>query len=126
MSDEYKNNITYDDDWKSVSTAEYAKVYTEHSQDDENDNDIENNGRKIKKQDKKKSSYPKQYLITIQLIICIILALAAFLLKGFGGEVYAAAREWYYSNLNSSIIFDIGSKEINLDNLFSGATADEV
>lgn len=125
MSDNLNNNITYDDDWKSVTTTEYAKVYSnlpEHS----NDEEAENEDNNTKKPKKSKVKYPRQYLITFQLIACIIIALIAFAIKGFGGEVYALAREWYYSNLNSSIIFEADGKQINLDNIFSDATKDEI
>ena len=37
MNEDFKNNITYDDDWKSVSTAEYAKVYEDESELAENE-----------------------------------------------------------------------------------------
>ncbi len=107
-----RNTITYDDDWKSVSYSEYPKV-----SDDVNSLSAENS-------DEKKNS-PKQLVITIQLVCCIIIALAAFLLNLFGGEVYAATREWYYSNLEKSVVFDTGDNKIDLSNLFT-ATSDEV
>ena len=39
--------------------------------------------------------------------------------------VYAATREWYYSNLEKSVVFDTGDNKIDLSNLFT-ATSDEV
>lgn len=121
MNEDFKNNITYDDDWKSVSTAEYAKVYEDESELAENEKTDH-----VNKKVKKNKDFPKQYLITFQLIICIIIALIAFVLTSFGGDIYAAAHDWYYENLNKSVIFDIGDTRINLSDLFPASTQDEV
>lgn len=114
-----RNTITYDDDWKSVSYSEYPKTTEDFdsSEDEEKSLSPEKN---IAKNDS-----PKQLVITVQLVCCILIALAAFLLNLFGGEVYAATRDWYYSNLEKSVIFDTGDNKIDLSNLF-GATSDEV
>ncbi|MEE1319066.1 MAG: hypothetical protein UHD05_06100 [Ruminococcus sp.] len=114
MSEQNKNTITYDDNWKSVTQTEYPVVCAPDSE--------ESN---VIKSEKKKDNSPKQLLITIQLIVCIIIALAAFILKGIGGDVYAAARDWYYTNLNDSAIFE-NSDELGLDGIFGTATKDEV
>lgn len=118
MNEENKNSITYDEGWESVTNCEYPVVGTANTEinDDES--------IKLKEQKKKESS-PKQLLITIQLIICILIALAALLIKSFGGDFYASAREIYYSNLNNSAIFD-NSDNFNLNKLFSSATKDEI
>ena len=97
-----RNTITYDDDWKSVSYSEYPKASEELDSDEEDVNSLS-----AENSDEKKNS-PKQLVITIQLVCCILVALAAFLLNLFGGEVYAATREWYYSNLEKSVVFDTG------------------
>lgn len=118
MNEENKNSITYDEGWESVTNCEYPVVGTTNTEinDDES--------IKLKEQKKKENS-PKQLLITIQLIICILIALAALLIKSFGGDFYASAREVYYSNLNNSAIFD-NSDNFNLNKLFSSATQDEI
>lgn len=112
------SSITYDDDWRSVSTAEYAQINNSPENGEENNEPAH-------KPKKKKSDSPKQYLITIQLIVCILIALAAFALKAIGGDIYVAAREWYYSNLNSTVIFTGGDNHTDLSKIFSGSTADE-
>lgn len=114
-----RNTITYDDDWKSVSYSEYPKTTEDFDSSEE-----EKKSLSPEKNIAKKDS-PKQLVITVQLVCCILIALAAFLLNLFGGEVYAATREWYYSNLEKSVIFDTGDNKIDLSNLF-GATSDEV
>ncbi len=114
-----RNTITYDDDWKSVSYSEYPKA-TEDFEVDEEDAKSSLSEKSTAKKDS-----PRQLVITVQLVCCILVALAAFLLNLFGGEVYAATRDWYYSNLEKSVIFDTGDNKIDLSNLFS-ATSDEV
>ena len=114
-----RNTITYDDDWKSVSYSEYPKA-TEDFEVDEEDAKSSLSEKSTAKKDS-----PRQLVITVQLVCCILVALAAFLLNLFGGEVYAATRDWYYSNLEKSVIFDTGDNKIDLSNLF-GATSDEV
>ena len=114
-----RNTITYDDDWKSVSYSEYPKTTEDFDSSEEEEKSLS-----PEKNIAKKNS-PKQLVITIQLVCCILIALAAFLLNLFGGEVYAATREWYYSNLEKSVVFDTGDNKIDLSNLFT-ATSDEV
>lgn len=116
MNEENKNTITYDDNWKSVTKTEYPVVYSSK-------NEEQNLKSYEKKKSKDKSS--KQLLITIQLIICIIIALAAFILKGIGGNAYAAVHDWYYTNLNNSAIFET-SEEFGLNNILNMATKDEI
>lgn len=114
-----RNTITYDDDWKSVSYSEYPKT----TEDFEVNEEDAKSSLSEKSTAKKDSS--RQLVITVQLVCCILVALAAFLLNLFGGNVYAATRDWYYSNLEKSVIFDTGDNKIDLSNLF-GATSDEV
>lgn len=114
-----RNTITYDDDWKSVSYSEYPKTTEDLDSSEEEEKSLSPE-KNIAKKDS-----PKQLVITVQLVCCILIALAAFLLNLFGGEVYAATRDWYYSNLEKSVIFDTGDNKIDLSNLF-GATSDEV
>lgn len=112
------NNITYDENWQSVSEAEYPVIASSDFEDEISDSDIP-------KEKKTKRNPPSQLLVTVQLILCIIIALAAFILKNMGGTFYGTARDWYYSNLNSSAIFD-GSSDFDLNSLFNKATADEI
>ena len=114
-----RNTITYDDDWKSVSYSEYPKTTEDFDSSEEEEKSLSPE-KNIAKKDS-----PKQLVITVQLVCCILIALAAFLLNLLGGEVYAATRDWYYSNLEKSVIFDTGDNKIDLSNLF-GATSDEV
>lgn len=118
MNEENRNTITYDDDWKSANNYEYpVAVASDFSEDEIQSHDEQ-------KKPKKQSNSPKQLLITIQLILCILIALAALVIKSVGGEFYAYSREIYYSELNNSAVFD-SLNEFDLSDLFSSSTKDE-
>ncbi|MCH5298084.1 MAG: hypothetical protein J1E85_10515 [Ruminococcus sp.] len=120
MNEENKNSIIYDEGWKSIADAEYPQLVSGNNDEYEEDYDSdEENNIPYKKKDG-----PKQLLITFQLILCIAVALVAFALKSIGGEVYETAREWYYTNLNSSAIFD-ESQNFDFNSIFGAATQDE-
>lgn len=122
MNEENKNQITYDEDWNAVSRSEYPQT-TNVSDEPFIDEEYSETENKIPK---KKKDSPKQTLITMQLIFCILIAIIAFIIKSFGGEVYAAAREWYYSQLNNSVIFDNKNDNFNLSEIFGDSTKDEI
>lgn len=116
--DENNNNITYDENWQSVSETEYPVITSANPEDDAINDNIP-----IKK--KARRNPPSQLLLTIQLILCIIIALAAFILKNMGGTFYGTAHDWYYSSLNNSAVFD-GNSDFDLNSIFNKATPDEV
>lgn len=113
-----RNTITYDDDWKSVSYSEYPKVSDELDLDEEDVNSLS-----------AENSDERKILETAcdndSTCVLYYYSSCGFLLNLFGGEVYAATREWYYSNLEKSVVFDTGDNKIDLSNLFT-ATSDEV
>ena len=102
--------IAYDDDWQ-VSEPEPA-VLREAEEEEEQ----ELPGIVLPR------AAPHHLLLSIQLVTCILLAVAAFALKNIGGEVYRTARAWYYEQLNDTVIFD-GSRIA--EELLPAATADE-
>ena len=121
MNDNNKNTITYDEGWQSVTDAEYPHRISYDI--DEFDQEY-NSDEEINELPKKKKDAPKQLLITIQLVICLVAAFAAFALKSIGGEIYESAREWYYTNLNSSAVFD-ESRNFDFNSIFGVSTQDE-
>lgn len=116
--DEKISTITYDENWQNVTEPEYPILKT----DAEEDNPQEN-GIKLAKNREKKPT-PKYLLLTIQLFACIIIALAAFVIKSIGGELYEVTHSWYSYQLNNTAIFD---SESGFDPhvFFAGATPDE-
>ncbi len=125
MTDD-KSKITYDEGWQSVSSSEYPKMVADFDGNNYSEKEYYSaNSDDNMPQAPKKHSLPSQLLITIQLILCIIIALLALILKGVGGDTYSAAHDWYYSNLNNSAIFDDKSV-FDIQKLFSNATKDEI
>lgn len=116
QNNENKNTITYDEGWQTVSEIEY-KNYS--SKENNSVSATEDNASSASKQKR-----PKQLLITIQLIICLIIALAAFIIKGIGGDFYNQIRSFYYSNLSSSAVFD-GDKTFDFNSVFGTSSDDE-
>lgn len=117
---ESSNQIIYEDDWKNVSKPEYAPI-----NDYDNENDEEQTSFQQEKITKKKSNSPKQLLITLQLIACILIVLFAFAVKSTGGEFYKTLHNMYYTALNNSVIFDNNNSNFDLGKLFGPSTKDE-
>ena len=111
-----KNTITYEDGWQEVSSTEYP-------QSSEIEVDEATSEEPVIKKEKNKSY--GQLLVTVQLVICILIAIAALLLKTVGGDIYKYASEWYYSELNKSIIADSNGENFSLEKFFPVATNDE-
>ncbi len=116
---EQNSTITYDENWQNVSVPEYPVTVTEEEC-------LDNESQESNKipQKKNKENSPKQLLITFQLIVCLIIALAAFIFKSIGGDTYKAVKDWYYTQLNSTVIFDGGSG-FDFDSVFGAGTPDE-
>ena len=105
--------ISYDEDWQSVSEPAEAVTVT----------GAEPEGEGVVTQ--KRRFRPKQPVLTVQLLCCLLLAAAAFVLKSVGGEWYDTARVWYFEQLNDTAVFD-GSRDFDLQRLSGTATADEI
>ncbi len=112
--EENKSSITYDENWQTAGVSEYPKIISGNEAEQEYD----------KPPKEKRISVPKQYLVIIQLILCALVALSAFGLKQIGGEWYKGAREWYYKQLNNTIIAD-GRTVFDLSSVISSSTRDE-
>lgn len=56
---------------------------------------------------------PVESVLIFQLAVCIIIAAAAFVIKTIGGSFYENIRNFYYTNINNSVIteFDGTSSE---------------
>lgn len=111
--EDHINEITYDENWRSVSESEYP-VRAADTEEEEPERAPKPN----------KPDVPMQYLLVLQLIVCGLIALAAFVIKGIGGDFYAEARQWYYSQLNNTLISD-GRSGFDLSSAFTQSTPDE-
>lgn len=107
-----EEKITYDENWQSLSSPEFPKPV---EPDPEKDKETDNRPNK---------NTPKHYLLTAQLVICILIVIGAFVLKSVGGDTYKNIRDWYFSELNNTAIFDKNSG-FDINTLLNKATADE-
>ena len=68
---------------------------------------------------KKDRHYGIPLLLVVQLVLCVLVFLAAFGIKTFGGELYNTLHQWYYDNLNDEIIMTESFETFDLDSIFS-------
>lgn len=112
--EENKNVITYDENWQSVTEPEYPSFVSGEEQPEQPE---------ISEKKKPYKPEKRRLLLGFQLAFCALTALAAFALKGLGGEVYQTCRMWYYNNLNDTAVFD-KAHDFDLSSLFT-STKDE-
>lgn len=118
-----QNEITYDEGWQSVSTPEYAQTVTYENADVENSED---DSSAITLKPKKKRKTPRQLLIIIQLAVCLLVCIFAYVIKNFGGELYTAVHSWYETELNSQLVSEGKLSSIDFSEILKGnATNDE-
>ncbi len=109
--DENRSTITYEENWQSVSEPEAPVILAPGEAEPE-----------ALPRERRTPAAPRQLLLTMQLVVCMVVAVAAFALKNIGGEVYDTARAWYAEKLNETLLFD-GSA--GLENLLPASTDDE-
>lgn len=109
-----EEKILYDENWQSVTSPEYP-VLNERE---------ETPAQKPENPEPKPINIPKQYLLTFQLVVCILAGIGAFALKSIGGETYETIRDWYYSELNNTAVFENNSG-FDLNLLLGRTTPDE-
>ena len=94
-----EEKILYDENWQNVTSPEYPVL-----------NEMEEtSAQKPENPEPKPINIPKQYLLTFQLVVCILAGIGAFALKSIGGDTCETIRDWYYSELNNTAIFDNNS-----------------
>ncbi|MDD6489040.1 MAG: hypothetical protein PUG48_04405 [Clostridia bacterium] len=70
------------------------------------DDDYKNKNEHRKPKKDKKITVSSQLLIIIQLIICTLLLISAFVIRTIGGSLYAQVGTWFYDNYNNSVFTD--------------------
>ena len=63
-------------------------------------------------------------MLTLQLSACFVVMVGACAIEGIGVELYQTAREWYYTHLNRSAIFE-ENRNFDFSALLRLATPDE-
>ena len=100
------NNINYADDWKKASEpVRYEKKEVQTPAESE----------KIKK----KPKAAKPLLTLIQIVLCLLIVAAAYILKVFGGEFYNTVNTAYKNEINREII--LNPYENDLDKLINAS-----
>lgn len=88
-----------------ITSQHYSSDLTDkalNTETDENITEEEPNGKK----EKKDKNTQRELVVVCQLVICILIAITAYIIKSFGGDTYEKARDFYYNNLNNSLIID--------------------
>ncbi|MEE0930802.1 MAG: hypothetical protein UIM53_07375 [Acutalibacteraceae bacterium] len=112
MSKDRYDNIEYNDEWQSVPVVRATPVELEDDYEDE----VEKQGF-ADDEDYPSQEYPQfcdskkykadnnpQPVIKLQFFLAILILIGAFLLKGVGGEIYTTVKNWYFENLNNSLV----------------------
>ena len=115
MEENY-STITYDENWQDVTEPEYPVILEPSGADDPQEAPAE--------RERRKREAPKQLLLTLQLTAFVLLGLAALAIKGIGGELYQTVRDWYYTQLNRSAVFE-EDRSFDFSALLPQGTADE-
>lgn len=113
MSDYRKDEIIYDEDWLTVDTPlepQYAVPSDEQKE--------ETNQTQTKKS-KRKRTFPA--LITIQLVVCIIVAFSIFMLKAMNSDTYHQFCDWYNNLMRYTIVPDSTFRDIDLSQYMSAS-----
>ncbi len=118
MQDNRKDEILYDEDWLSVDTPVFVDESFEKSDSTESDEKTHN-----RKSAEKKRSFPA--LVTIQLVVCLIIAFAVFMLKAMNSQTYKDFCDWYNEQMQDTLLSNSAFENIDLSQ-FVKATTDQV
>ncbi len=114
--DEYRNDeIIYEEDWQRVDTPITAN--------DAGDTDTRTKRNIELKKPKTKRGFPR--LITIQLVICLLIAFCVFILKAMNSDTYKNLCAWYEDMMSETLISNSTFEQIDLSEYLK-ATADEI
>lgn len=123
MQSERYDNIEYNDEWESVPVVRAESVTTNYDYDndlDEYEEDYDtysgqSDGYKnfIYERQEKKESNP-QPVIKLQFLLAFLVLATGFILKNYGGELYTTVSNWYFENLNNSLIVTMKSQNDKL------------
>ena len=107
VTEERYDTIDYEDNWQSVPVVR-AKAFEPYEEFASEEEYAENDDTEpvVKKQ---LPDIP-QPVIKLQFIFSIVVLVAAFLLKNFGGDFYQTVKSFYFDNLNQSVVitFPVG------------------
>lgn len=115
MEEFRKDEITYDEDWQCFDEPVVSEQKQIDNSDVESDKKPENN--------KPKKMFPA--LITIQLVVCLVIAFLVFMLKAMNSQTYAQFCDWYNELMSDTLLSNSTFEDIDLSQYFE-ATTDQV
>ena len=116
MEDFRKDEIIYDEDWKQFDEPVLVDK-------DKRESDNETPEKEVAKPEKRKRVFPS--LITIQLIVCLLIAFLVFMLKAMNSDTYAQLCKYYDELMQKTLLSSSMFEDIDLSKYFE-STADEV
>ncbi|MBQ7133690.1 MAG: hypothetical protein IJO20_04255 [Ruminococcus sp.] len=112
MEDFRKDEIIYDENWQR-----FDEPVVQHD-----NNKGEETMPEKEEKPKEKRRLP---LITIQLIVCLLIAFVLFILKAMNSDFYKELSLWYSEQMEKTLLSNETFEDIDLSEYFP-ATADEV
>ncbi len=113
MEDLRKDEITYDENWQRFDEPVVSV----------DNNDTEDTKPETK--EKKPIEKRRLPLITIQLVVCLIIAFVLFILKAMNSDFYKEISLWYSEQMENTLLSNETFEDIDLSEYFP-ATSDEV
>ena len=113
MSEIQHSEIIYEEGWRESSPV--TKI--EEKSLDETPLDEE-----PQKDDEEKPESSKPLLITIQLVLCLLAALALFLLKSMDSDLYHTFMDYYHEELQKPIVSQDSFRSVDLSGMFGEDT----
>ena len=102
----------FENDWKPVYNPVQYENYDNNLSDDTEE-------IKDKKAPKIKKVEGKPLLMIIQILLCLIIMLAAYALQTFRPDMFKDIKGWYDKNLNNEIIMSETFENFSLDKLIN-------
>lgn len=114
--DDYRNDrIIYDEGWQKVSTEQVFKPQT-------NDENEANESEKKPDKEKKKKEHTFPALVSIQLVVCIMIAVIVFTLKFIGSDVFDKISDWYDKMSEATLVQNSTFENFDLSSYLPSTT----
>lgn len=123
MQSERYDNIEYNDEWENVPVVRAEPITSHYDYDSNLDEDEEDYDTYSGQSDgyksfedirPKKNEGTPQPVIKLQFLLGFLVLATAFILKNYGGALYTTVSEWYFNNINNSLIVTMKSQDENV------------
>jgi len=106
------DDITYDENWQRFDEPVAAVMY---------DNPDEETQKRESGKPRKKRERTFPALITIQLVLCLLVAFLVFMLKAMNSDTYQKLCDWYDKQMENTLISDTTFEDIDLSEYFESS-----